>query len=413
MRFQHHHNKRVKDVALQDAAKATMADLSRSDEAITEISSWPGYHETPLRCLSGLAGRLGVASIHYKDESTRFGPELGSFKALGAPYAVFRLLVTEVKAQTGTSPSSTDLRNGKYRPITENVTVCVATDGNQGRGLAWGAQQFGCRCVVYVHEHVSAGRVAAIEGFGATVVRVPGEYEDSVARVNADAAAHGWHIVTSTACDGYRGSPRDVMLGYMTMIEESLRQLPKGDPPTHVFMQGGVGSIAAAVFTGYFGAFGERAPRFILVEPKEADCLFQSAQAETPTPAAGTLDTIMAGLACREVSPSAWAILQWLTSDFVTIEDRSAEAAMRELLEGHNGDPKIVAGESAVGGLAALMEAKRDDALRRELGLNASSRVVLFGCEGATDPDIYQRIAGVDPRPLLQDPDLCREHNLA
>ena len=404
MRFSHHHNRLAGDAALRDAAIATMADLSGPEPAIAEISSWPGYLETPLWSLTGLARHLGVASIHYKDESGRFGPELASFKALGAPYAVFRLLAAEIKAKTGKDASSDELRNGKYRSITGDLTVCVATDGNQGRGLAWGARQFGCRCVVYVHEHVSAARVAAIERFGATVVRVPGAYEDSVARVDADAAAQGWHIVTSTASHGYAGRPRDVMQGYMTMVEESLRQLPNGDRPTHLLMQGGVGSIAAAVFTGYFNAFRGQSPRFILVEPEAADCLFQSARAGRPAPAAGSLRTIMAGLACREVSPSAWSILQWLTNDFVTITDALAEEAMRELARGRNGDPKIVAGESAVGGLAVLMLAKYDASLRQALGLDDRSRVALFGCEGATDPEAYRRITGINPGVRPQDP---------
>ncbi len=399
MQFRHHGNIRVGDDALKRVALTAMSDLSHSDNAVAEISSWPGYAQTPLWCLSGLAKRLGVASIHYKDESTRFGPELGSFKALGAPYAVLRLLTAEVEVRTGKRPSSAELRGGKHQSITDGVTVCVATDGNQGRGLAWGAQQFGCHCQIYVHEHVSAPRVSAMERFGATVNRVTGEYMDSVAAVNAAAADHGWRIVTSTASGGYKGSPQHVMLGYMTMVEESLSQLPGDSPPTHVFLQGGVGSIAAAVVTGYFKKFGNRSPRFILVEPDQADCLLQSALAEKPTPASGTCDTIMAGLACREVSPSAWSILQWLTNDFVTMEDEAARETMRELLKPHNSDPRIIAGESAVGGAAVIMLA--NSTLRETLGLDAESRVVLFGLEGATDANIYQEITGFDPHTLI------------
>lgn len=146
------------------------------------IHTWPEYTPQPLHDLPGLARKLDVEKILLKDESKRFGTDLGSFKALGAPYAVYKILADQVQAQTGVRPTSAELRTTKYRHITQYVTVCVATDGNQGRGLAYGAQIFGCRCVDYIHGHVSEGRADKMKELGAIVIRIDGEYEASVAR---------------------------------------------------------------------------------------------------------------------------------------------------------------------------------------------------------------------------------------
>jgi diaminopropionate ammonia-lyase len=125
-----------------------MDNLQPWDDAVAEIKTWPGYAPTPLRSLYTLAKRVGVRKIYDKDESQRFGRALGGFKALGAPYAVQRLLADHVEAKIGRRPTSAELLAGVHSALTSAVTVCVATDGNQGRGLAWGAQQFGCSCVV-------------------------------------------------------------------------------------------------------------------------------------------------------------------------------------------------------------------------------------------------------------------------
>jgi diaminopropionate ammonia-lyase len=390
-------NSRRYAASLEQEAHLAMGNLQPWDDAVAEIRTWPGYAPTPLRSLDALANRVGVRKIYYKDESQRFGRSLGSFKALGAPYAVQRLLADHIGAKTGRRPSSAELRSGVHRALTRTVTVCVATDGNQGRGLAWGAQQFGCRCVVYIHAHVSEGRKAAMEAFGAEVIRVSGEYEASVARCRADATANGWHFVSSTSWDNYQTPlSRHVMQGYMIMIDEAVEQLPTKKALTHVFAQAGVGSIPAAIYMGLLKNLGRLDLRSVVIEPNEADCVFLSLANGKPTPAAGSLKTIMAGLACREVSPAAWSILHWIVSDAVTISDDAARAAMKVLADGH-GDVPIVAGESAVGGVATLLEAATNPTLRTALGLKPDSEVLLFGCEGATDPQIYQSITGETP----------------
>jgi diaminopropionate ammonia-lyase len=388
--------------AAESIAQTSLGNLSNWQKAVDEIHSWPEHTPQPLHSLPAAARRVGIESIFYKDESQRFGRQLGSFKALGAPYAVFCLLAEKVKSVTGKSPTSSQLRSREFHDITQFVTICVATDGNQGRGLAYAAHIFGCRCVTYIHSHVSDFRKQAMEQLGAIVIRIDGEYEDSVRRAKQDASLNGWHFVSSTSWDDFQSPiPRNVMNAYMVMVEEALAQIPDLSRITHVFMQGGVGSIAAAVFIGFFQRCPTQVPNFVLVEPLAADCLYQSAVNGHPTPSSGSLRTIMAGLACREVSPAAWSILDWLTSDFLAIPDSWVVDAMRALSQG-DGDTPIVSGESAAGGMGVLLKAANDPQLASQLRLTPSSRVVLFGCEGATDPVIFEQITGLSPSQVFE-----------
>jgi diaminopropionate ammonia-lyase len=170
------------------AMEAVLSDAGFA-RALAVIGSWPGYAPTPLVAMPGLAAALGVASVHYKDEGGRFG--LGSFKALGGAYAVFRLLAARIRATTGLEPTSADLLAGRHRDLVSAVTVTCATDGNHGRSVAWGARLFGARCVIFIHATVSEGRKAAIEAYGAEVVRTAGNYDDSVRTAQAAADDNG------------------------------------------------------------------------------------------------------------------------------------------------------------------------------------------------------------------------------
>lgn len=359
-------------------------------EAITQ---WPGYQPTALHELNSLAQSLGVAQVYYKDESTRFG--LGSFKALGGAYAVNRLLVRELRRKLGNPQLDVaDLARAECQAAVRDITVTCATDGNHGRSVAWGARNAGCRCVIYIHETVSKGREDAIASYGATVVRVPGNYDDAVRRAAEDAATHGYFVVSDTSYPGYMDVPRDVMQGYSVMVQEALDQIGDKGLPTHVFIQGGVGGLAAAVCAHLWETLGVRRPKIIVVEPEKADCLFQSAVAGKPVAVTGDLDTLMAGLACGEVSLLAWDILLPGAAAFMTIPDETAPDAMRRLAQGGTGDRPIVAGESAVAGVAAARIVAADNGWREALGMDEGSRLLFFASEGDTDPELYQRIVG-------------------
>lgn len=355
-----------------------------------ELTQWQGYAVTPLHSLPALAQAMGVASVHYKDEGSRFG--LGSFKALGGAYAVARLLCRELGAQLGRTLTTQDLLTPELRALCGGITVTCATDGNHGRSVAWGAQLFGCQCVIYIHATVSEGRKEAIAQYGAQVVRTAGNYDDAVRQADLDAKQYGRFVISDTSYPGYMDVPRDVMQGYQLMVEEAAQQLP--ERPTHIFVQAGVGGLAAAV-CGYFWErdAGDR-PIYVVVEPDKADCLTQSAKAGQLTAVTGDIDTLMAGLACGEVSHLAWEILEKGTDAFCVIPDDAAVAAMRLLAHPLCNDPVIVAGESAVAGVAAAIAASQSDAARQMLGLNADSRILFFGSEAATDPALYEQLVG-------------------
>ncbi len=366
--------------------------------ALAEISSWPGYAPTPLVSLPGLAQQVGVGEVLYKDERGRFG--LGSFKALGGAYAVANVLRGRVMATRGlTRVSSQDLLSGTHVDVIGAATVTCATDGNHGRSVAWGAQLFGCRCVIFVHEQVSVGRREAIAKYGAEVREVPGNYDDAVRHAAATAAAEGWTVVSDTSYPGYRDIPLDVMHGYGVMAAEIAQQVAA--PPTHVFAQAGVGALAAAVCASFWLHWGATRPRFVVVEPLRADCVFKSLEAGRPVVVGGALDTVMAGLACGEVSELAWEVLHTGTDAAVALDDAWALQAMKTLAAATDGDPPIVAGETGAVGLAVLLAAEGDADLRRALVLDEASRVLLLGSEGDTDPAIYRQVVGRSAQEVL------------
>ncbi len=357
--------------------------IGSDDRALARetITAWPGYRPTPLIDLPGLARTSGVARVWLKHEGRRF--HLKSFKALGGAYAVQRLL-------------------GDRGGAADGLTVCCATDGNHGKAVAWGAQQAGIRCVIYLHAHVSQGREDAIAAFGAEIKRVSGTYDDSVRQAAEDAESNGWTVVSDTSWDGYATIPGWVMQGYTVMVAEIMDQLGS-DRPTHVFVQGGVGGLPAAVIAPFWDEWGPDRPRPIVVEPHAADCLYQSAVAGRLAEAEGNLETVMACLSAGEASPLAWRILDHGAAAFMTMEDRFVVDAMVGMAAGYDGDPPLVVGESGSAGLAALLALKDERDLRAAAGLDETSRVLIIASEGATDPEIYQHVVGKTPEAVGED----------
>jgi diaminopropionate ammonia-lyase len=389
------HNDCVNPAEAYGPAREAQLGGRRFSAARDEITRWPDYAITPLIILRGLSASAGIETIYYKDESTRFG--LGSFKALGGAYALLCLLTREIERRSGARAVQTsDLLAGKYRGITSDITVTCATDGNHGRSVAWGASLFGCRCVIYVHETVSDQRVAAISAYGAEVRRNPGNYDDAVRRAAANAAENGWFVISDTSYEGYTDVPQNVMQGYALMVDEALKQLPAGESPTHVFVQAGVGGLAAAVCGHLWERLGARRPRFVVVEPMNAACLYESARHGFITPVHGGLETMMAGLACGEPSLIAWRTLSAGADYFMTIEDEPVAECMRMLAAGVGDDTPIVVGESGVAGLAGMLLALQQREHRATLDLGSLSRILVFGTEGETDPQLYRRIVGRD-----------------
>lgn len=356
--------------------------LKNFEKAKQEISSWIDYTPTRLHSLDNIAKENDVSKVYYKDESSRFG--LKSFKALGGAYAVVNLLIRELEKQ-GIKANSSDLFEKRYLDKTSKITVSCATDGNHGRSVAWGASIFGCNCEIYVHANVSKTRQEAIVKYGAKVHRVDGNYDASVRVADEEAKKHGYFTISDTSYEGYTEIPKDVMQGYTVMVYEALEQMK--EKPTHIFLQGGVGGMAAAVVSFVHEIYGIDFPIIVIVEPKNADCLLQSAKNKKPTIVEGELETIMAGLSCGEVSLIAWEILQDTVTGFMSIDDKVVSDVMKLLAKQH-----IVSGESAVAGLAGLLIVALNEELRAKLKLDKNSKILCFGTEGDTDELMYKKL---------------------
>jgi diaminopropionate ammonia-lyase len=360
--------------------------------AAEEVERFLSYREnhvvTPLHALPALARELGVGAIHVKDEGLRLG--LGSFKALGGSYAVIRLVLDAALERLGRAVDVAALQAPDVRAIAAGMTFACATDGNHGRSVAQGARLVGASAVVFVHSGVSQERVAAIARFGAEIVRVAGSYDDSVEEAARVADKNGWTIVSDTSWPGYERIPALVMQGYTAMVREALRQLP--EPPTHVFVQAGVGGVAAAVGGHLALALADQRPMFIVVEPARAACLYESARAGHPIRIEHGEPTVMAMLECYEPSLIAWRVLSRVADGFMTVEEEDAVAAMKRLARPLGADPAVVAGESGGVGLAGLISALADPEARKALRLSPRSRIFVINTEGATDPLRYAEL---------------------
>ena len=325
----------------------------------------PHLSPTPLLDLPGLARTLGVGRVMVKDETGRFG--LNAFKLLGGRFAM------ETLTAEGALPPG--------------HTVVCASEGNHGRAVARAARDAGCQARVYMAADAAPARVNAIAGEGATVVRVDGSYDDAVRRLSADAAAHGWTIVSDTSWDGYERIPRLIMLGYTHMMAEVT------ETSDLVFVQGGVGGLLCGIAS--WCAFHAPASAVVSVEPTTAACLQASARAGRPTAVSGPLSTSMAGLRNREVSPLAFQSVRSTVSAFLAIEDVWAHDAMRALAHPRDGDPMLAAGASgaaALGGLLAVCGDPSMQQARERLGVGPATRVLVIVSEGVTDPALWNEV---------------------
>lgn len=360
----------------------------------------PNHRPTPLRSLPALAESLGIGAIHLKDEGYRLG--LGSFKALGGAYAVMRLVQEAAAEKLGRDVGIAELHDPEVARLSAAMTFGCATDGNHGRSVAQGAQLVGARSVIFVHGGVSDARIAAIARFGAEIVRVAGTYDDSVAEAARVCEKNGWTVVSDTSWPGYERIPGMVMQGYTAITREALEKLP--EPPTHVFVQAGVGGIAAATAAYLSCRFGEARPTFVVVDPARAACIFEAARAGQPVKLQHGEPTVMAMLECYEPSPLAWRVLARTADAFMTVEDEDAVEVMNRLARPLGHDPVVVAGESGGAGMAGLFRAARDPEMRKAIGLDAGSRVLLIVTEGATDPELYRQLVGISPADLAANP---------
>ena len=349
----------------------------------------PGYAPTPLVSLEDTAKALGVDKIWVKDESRRFS--LNAFKVLGGSYAMGKLLSDRLGLD---QPDFSQLTTPETREKLGDITFVTATDGNHGRGVAWSAARFGQRSVVYMPFGSAPERLENIRALGAEADIIHGNYDDAVRLAAKQAEEQGWLLVQDTAWDGYEDIPQWIMEGYCTMGLEALEQL--NDAPTHIFLQAGVGSMAGAM-AGLFTAGLKEKPTIVIVEPNKADCIFRTAEADDGQlrTVTGSMDTIMAGLACGEPCSLGWEVLKNTASHFISCPDSAAAYGMRILGNPAGSDRRIISGESgaaAFGAAAAILSDFSLGHFREILGLDENSRVLFFSTEGDTDRENYRRI---------------------
>lgn len=363
----------------------------------------PGYQMTPLKSLARLADFLHLGGIWVKDEAQRL--DLGSFKVLGGSFAIYRFIQSKLGLDHPLTYA--ELTSSEVRERLGNLTFAAATDGNHGRGVAWSARQLGFQSVIYVHKHTSSARISAIERNGAHVVVVDGTYDDAVRQVNTDAQVNGWQVISDTSWPGYEDIPTAVMQGYATMMVEAQEQFAGVGitRPTHVFVQAGVGSLAAACIGFYSHLFGSQRPISVVVEPDRAGCLYRSIEIGDGQPHSfpGELDTIMAGLACGDPNPLAWQVLSDCADAFLVCPDYVAAKGMRVYGMPLAGDPTIISGESGavtLGALMSILELPEYDRLREQLRLDRDSQVLLINSERNTDPDEFRRVVWEGGNPV-------------
>ena len=335
------------------------------DDAYLSISNWEGYIPTPLISLNKLSKELNLNKIYYKDESKRF--DLKSFKALGGAFAVNKI-VKDTKAKT----------------------VSTATAGNHGRSVAWGAQRLGIECKIFISEFVSDARGKAMAELGADVVKVKGNYEKSLIECIKQSTDNNWQIVQDVAWKDYMIVPKYTMAGYTVMMKEIVDQINQ-NKISHIILQAGVGGMAGAMVAG-IARYLDGVPTTITVEPDSAACVLESIKKGKIEKIDIKRESLMGGMSCGEVSLVPWEILKSSVKYCISLPDDDIAKTMKLLGNASFSNEKIIAGENSAPGVISLITSCENDEIKKKLGLNEDSNVILIGCEGDTDQEMYQKL---------------------
>ena len=335
------------------------------DEAYKTISNWDNYSPTPLISLNKLNDKLKLNKIFYKDESKRF--HLKSFKALGGAYAVEKIIKENDKK-----------------------VIATATAGNHGRSVAWGSQKNNLECKIFISEFVSESRAQVMRSFGADVIRVKGNYEDSLNECIKQSKKNNWQIVQDVAWEDYKLVPKLTMAGYSVMMKEVSEQITS-EKISHVILQAGVGGMAAAMVAG-IARYLDHIPQIIIVEPDSAACVLESIKKGKIEKISIEKESIMGGMSCGEVSLVPWEILKNSVHFCVTVSDDYISKTIKYLANKEFSEEKIIGGECSTPGIASLIGLSNDHEIKKKISLNENSNVLLFGCEGDADEELYQKL---------------------
>lgn len=355
------------------------------------LSMGSAYNETPLVALPAFAQSAGIRRFYVKDESQR--GSLKAFKLLGGAYAVAGCLCKKL----GRDISDVDfeyLKSAEVKRRLGDLTFAAASDGNHGKSVAWAAREFNQKAVVYMPKGTVRDRIDAIEALGGKVVVSDDNYDWCVREVTRLAGEKGWEVVLDTASEGDAQVAAWVMQGYATMGLEAIMQL-KDVVPTHMFLQAGVGSMAAAMTAVFANHYGEACPKIYILEPHQAACYYESGVRDdgAPVSVGGDMDSIMAGLSCGVPNPVSWEIIKSFADGFFSCDDVLTAHGMRILGNPLHGDTRVISGESGAIGTGFVDELmKRRLKLAAEIGLDRSSVVLVFSTEGDTDTKNYRDI---------------------
>ena len=353
-KFSFDKNKILKSLSIKDI-----------DEAYLSISNWEGYSPTPLIELDKLSKELNLNKIFYKDESKRF--DLKSFKALGGAYAV-----------------------EKVSKGNKDIVVATATAGNHGRSVAWGARRLGLKCKIFISEFVSDARGKAMTDLGADVIKVKGNYEKSLIECIKQSTENNWQIVQDVAWEDYTTVPKYTMAGYTVMMKEIVDQIDQ-NKISHIILQAGVGGMAGAMIAGV-ARYLKNVPETIVVEPDSAACVMESIKTGQIEKIDIKRESLMGGMSCGEVSLVPWEILKNSVKYCISLPDDDIARTMRLLGNGSLSNKKIVAGENSAPGVISLIASCSDEKIKDKMKLNKNSNILIIGCEGDTDKEMYQKL---------------------
>lgn len=349
------------------------------------------YNQTPLVSLDEFAQSHKISKMFVKDESKR--GNLKAFKLLGGAYAVANCICKKLNVNID-DINFDYLKSNEVKKQLGDLVFAAASDGNHGKSVAWAANEFNQKAIVYMPKGTVKDRIDAIESLGGTVVVSDYTYDWCVEEVNRLSKSKGWEVVLDTASEGDTQVATWVMQGYSTMGFEAINQLG-ATVPSHMFLQAGVGSMAASMIAVFANHYKENCPKIYILEPHQAACYYDSGVKSDGNAysVSGDMDSTMAGLACGVPNPISWEIIRSFADGFFSCDDILTANGMRILGNPLGNDKKIISGESgAIGTGFVDYIVKNQPDLADKIGLDKDSSVIVFSTEGDTDTKNYRDI---------------------
>ena len=370
-------------------AQLSLFDSNSIKAASSIVSSIPDYSFTRLIEMPISAKVFGVGNLYCKFEGDRFGGS--SFKTLGLSNAVITAMRRLLSDTPGLDIQISDLIDGKFRDKTKSITLSAATSGNHGYALAWVSKLLGAECKIYCAEGVSKNRTDRISALGAEVIIVNGSFNEAVDLCNTQSHKFGYIVVSNAVQENFEDIPKLIMNGYGIIAKEISEQLTRV-VPTHIFVGGGGGRLAASIAAYYSVETRFGSPKIIVVEPTASDCIFQSLTNGILSTSSSQGNSIMTGLVVKKPSPIAWEILEHNAFASMVISDEIALEVLRGVSVGIFGDPPIMIGETGIAAMAGFISASRSSLMRAELEISKDSNIVVVACEGVIDRELLDSL---------------------